>query len=162
MADFLNYIEIKSILGRVIIGGIEECVRPNSYILRLGDGGAFLQAGEEYQESKIDKGKQHRGVRISPGQSVAMRALEIVDFKRETVESIFPGYDLLALISPTTDLSREGIVASTTQVDAGYHGTLHWTVVNTSNAEQFFTYQDRILRLTIMKLSSGERPPKYM
>ena len=137
-------------------------MRPNSYILRLGDGSAFLHVSEEYQEPEIDEDKQHRDVRISPGQSVAMTALEILDFKRETVESIFPGYDLLAFISPTTDLSREGIVASTTQVDAGYHGTLHWTVVNTSNAEHFFTYQDRILRLTIMKLSSGQRPPKYI
>lgn len=153
MAEILNDVELKRVLGAVIMDGDESCIRPNSYILRLGSEGEFLSSGKEFC-----LGGDKKGIKVQPGQSAALTALEQLDFTRETVERFFPDHDLHALISPTTDLSREGIVAPTTQADAGYKGTLNWTITNTSNEERGFLYKERIYRLTILKLGAGERP----
>ena len=45
-------------------------------------------------------------------------------------------------------------------MDAGYHGTLNWTVTNTSSEERRFVYRERLYRLTIFKLGPGENPAK--
>ncbi len=156
MPMILNDKEIKKLIGSVIINGDPDSIRPNSYVLRLGSEGEFLNAGKTFE-----LGKSKKGIRISPGHSVAVTALETIDFRPETVGKFFPGCALHGLISPTTDLSREGIFAPTTQVDAGYHGTLNWTITNTSNEERRFLYGERIYRLTILKLQEGEVPLKF-
>lgn len=153
MATILNDHDLKRLCGTVILDGDESCIRPNSYILRLGPAGEFLNTGKEFEI-----GKKKKGIRIQPGHSVGVTAYETLDFGREAVHKIFPDRDLHGLLSPTTDLSREGIVAPTTQVDAGYHGTLNWTINNTSSEERRFTYKERIFRLTIFLLEEGERP----
>ena len=153
MVDILNDVELRRVLGTVIVDGDESCVRPNSYTLRLGAEGEFLNSGKEFH-----LGKQKKGIKVQPGQSVAVTALEQLDFSRETVGKFFPDHDLHAFISPTTDLSREGIVAPTTQADPGYKGTLNWTITNTSSEERRFVHQERIYRLTVLKLGDGERP----
>ena len=153
MATLLNDTEIKGLLGKVIIDGDPSCVRPNGYVLRLGSVGEFINTGKEFEI-----GSKKKGVRIQPGHSVGVTAFETVDFRRETVHQIYPGHDLHAFISPTTDLSREGIVAQSTQADAGYHGTLNWTLTNTSSEERRFVHKERIYRLTIFKLEKGETP----
>ena len=153
MATILNDEELRKLFGSVIIRGDESSIRPNSYVLRLGAVGEFLNVGKEFT-----LGKAKKGLKIPPGHSVALTAHEEIDFTRETVRSIYPDHDLHGLISPTTDLSREGLVAPTTQVDAGYHGTLNWTVTNTSNEERRFVYNERVFRLTIFKLEPGETP----
>lgn len=155
MATILNDKELRNLFGSVILHGDESSIRPNSYILRLGAVGEFLNVGKEFT-----LGKAKKGLKIPPGHSVALTAHEEIDFRRETVRSVYPDHDLHAFISPTTDLSREGLVAPTTQVDAGYHGTLNWTVTNTSNEERRFVYNERMFRLTILKLEPGETPVK--
>jgi len=155
MATILNDEELRKLIGSVIIGGDESSIRPNSYVLRLGAGGEFLNVGKEFT---LGKGK--KGLKIPPGHSVALTAHEEINFTRETVRAIYPDNDLHGIVSPTTDLSREGLVAPTTQVDAGYHGTLNWTVTNTSNEERRFVYNERVFRLTILKLEPGETPIK--
>ena len=155
MASILNDKELRKLFGSVILNGEETSIRPNSYILRLGAVGEFLNVGKEFT-----LGKKKKGLKIPPGHSVALTAHEEIDFSRETVRTIYPDHDLHAFISPTTDLSREGLVAPTTQVDAGYHGTLNWTVTNTSNEERRFVYNERMFRLTILKLEPGETPIK--
>jgi deoxycytidine triphosphate deaminase len=156
MATILNDTELKKLIGSVIIDGDPSSVRPNSYILRLGGEGEFLSAGKVFSI-----GRSKKGIRVPPGHSVALTALETIDFRPATVEKIYPGCALHALISPTTDLSREGIVAPTTQVDAGYNGTLNWTITNTSNEERRFLYGERLFRLTILKLEAGEVPVRF-
>lgn len=156
MAELLNDAEIRRILGSVIQGGDESSVRPNSYVLRLGSAGEFLTTGKEFNLGA--ESGQKKGIKVSPGQSVALTALETIDFTRETVHEQFPDCDLHAFISPTTDLQREGVVAPTTQVDAGYRGTLNWTLSNSSSEERRFTYGERLFRLAILKLGKGERP----
>lgn len=153
MATILNDGELKKLIGTVIVGGQEASIRPNSYVLRLGAEGEFLSAGKPFT-----LGKAKKGIRISAGHSVAVTALETIDFRAETVEPIYPGCALHAIISPTTDLSREGIVAPTTQVDAGYHGTLNWTITNTSSEERRYLHGENLYRLTILKLEGGEVP----
>lgn len=153
MATLLSDADLKKLIGTVILDGDASCIRPNSYILRLGEAGEFLNSGKEFE-----LGKKKKGIRVQPGHSVAVTALETVDFRRETVHKLFPDCDLHAFISPTTDLSREGIGAATTQIDAGYHGTLNWTISNTSSQERRFIFQERLFRLTIFKLAEGETP----
>lgn len=153
MATLLNDQEIKRLIGSVIVDGDTSCIRSNSYILRLGANGEFLNAQKEFV-----LGKKKKGVRVQPGHSIAVTAFETLDFRRETVRAIYPDHDLHAFVTPTTDLSREGIVASTTQVDAGYHGTLNWTLSNTSSEERRFILKEKIYRLTILKLAQGETP----
>ena len=156
MAELLNDHEIKKILGSIIKEGDEKGVRPNSYVLRLGPTGEFLTTGKEFTLGSGPKEK--KGIKVPPGQSVALTSLERIDFARATVEEHFPDCDLHALISPTTDLQREGVVAPTTQVDAGYKGTLNWTLSNSSSEERRFVYKERLFRLAIFKLAKGERP----
>ena len=156
MAQLLSDQEIRGVLGTIIKDGDPSGVRPNSYVLRLGSAGEYLTTGKEFHlgEGANDK----KGIVIPPGQSVALTAVETIDFRRETVGRHFPDCDLHALISPTTDLQREGVVAPTTQVDAGYEGTLNWTLTNSSSEERRFVYRERLFRVTILKLADGERP----
>lgn len=153
MATILNDVEIKRLIGTVIVDGDPLCIRPNAYVLRLGSKGEFLNTGKEFE-----LGQKKKGLKIQPGHSVGVTAHETLDFRRETVHKIYPGQDLHAIVSPTTDLSREGIVAPTTQVDAGFHGTLNWTFTNTSSEERRFVQKERIYRITIFKLEAGEKP----
>lgn len=153
MARILNDAELKRLLGTVIVDGDASCIRPNSYVLRLGPVGEFLNTNKEFEI-----GHKKKGLRIQPGHSVGVTSLETLDFRRETVHKLYPGQDLHAFLSPTTDLSREGIVAPATQVDAGFHGTLNWTLANTSSDERRFIHKERIYRITIFLMDKGETP----
>jgi deoxycytidine triphosphate deaminase len=155
MATMLNDAELTKLIGTVIKNGDKSCIRPNSYILRLGKKGEFLNNKRKFE---ID-GKIKRGIKVQPGHSVNLSAYEDIDFRREEIHKIFPGCDLHAFVSPTTDLSREGLMATTTQVDAGYHGTLNWTLTNTSNEEQSFIFGEGLFRLTFFKLLEQEEIP---
>jgi len=153
MPTILSDSDIKRLIGTVIIDGDPNGVRPNAYVLRLGPKGEFLNTGKDF-----DIGHGKKGLRIQPGHSVGVTAFETLDFSRDTVHKIYPNEDLHAIVSPTTDLSREGIVAPTTQVDAGFKGTLNWTFTNTSSEERKFVFKERIYRITIYRLAEGERP----
>jgi deoxycytidine triphosphate deaminase len=157
VAEILNDAELKRLIGKVIVNGDEACIRPNSYVLRLGGEGEFISTGKEF---KLAENGKKKGVKLAPGHAIGMTAMETLDFRRETVEDLFPDSDLHAFLSPTTDLSREGVVAPTTQVDAGYFGTLNWTLTNSSSIERRFTIGERIYRLTVLKLAKGERPDR--
>jgi len=152
MAILLADHDLKKLIGSIIIDGDPDCLRPNSYVLRLGGEGEFLSAGKEFE-----LGKKKKGIKVPPGHSVGVTAFETLDFRRETVEKLFPEKDLHGILSPTTDLSREGIVAPATHIDAGYRGTLNWTISNTSNEERKFLFKEKIFRLTIWLLEKGER-----
>ena len=158
MAKLLSDEDIHKILGTVIKDGDPGSVRPNSYVLRLGPAGEYLTTGKEFRLG--DGANDKKGIVVPPGQAVALTAVETIDFRRETVAPHFPDCDLHALISPTTDLQREGVAAPTTQVDAGYQGTLNWTLTNASSEERRFVYKEKLFRLTILKLGDGERPAK--
>lgn len=154
MATLLNDKNIRKLFETVILNADENCLRPNAYVLRLGGAGEFITTNKEFEIGT----PKSQGIKIQPGHSVGITALEDINFSREAVHKIFPGYDLHAILSPSTDLSREGIVAPTTQIDAGYQGTLNWTIANTSSKEAKFIYGEKIYRMTILKLEEGETP----
>jgi deoxycytidine triphosphate deaminase len=156
MARVLNDADLRKLIGKVIRGGDGESIRPNSYILRLGSEGEFLNTAKEFKLGSVKK-----GLIIPPGYSAGLTALETIDFSPATVQAVFPGCAMHAFISPTTDMSREGVVAPTTQVDAGFVGTINWTVTNTSNSERRFVFKERLFRLTILLLEEGEVPEAY-
>jgi len=156
MATILRDADLLRLIGSVIVDADSGCVRPNSYYLRLGSGGEFINTGKEFEIGD----RQKKGIRVQPGHSVGVTAFEALDFRRETVHKIFPGQDLHGFISPSTDLSREGVVAPTTQIDAGFHGTLNWTLTNSSSEERRFVFKERLFRLTIFLLGEGETPEK--
>lgn len=155
MATILNDQEIEKLLGSIIVHGEKAFIRPNSYILRIGKSGEYLNTNKKFT---IGVDEKTGGIKIPPGHSVGLTSYEDIDFTRETVHKIFPGNDLHALITPTTDLSREGIVAPATQIDAGWNGTLNWTLANTSNKERRYLYKTKVFRMTIIKLSNDEIP----
>jgi deoxycytidine triphosphate deaminase len=155
MAILLSDKELVKLMGNVIVNGDASFIRPNSYILRLGGAGEFLNANKEFE-----LGGKKKGIKVSPGHSVALTAFETIDFRRETISKIYPDNDLHAIISPTTDLSREGIVAPSTHIDSGYYGTLNWTITNSSSEERRFLFKEKIFRMVIFKLEKDERPEK--
>ena len=155
MATLLSDKDLTKLIGKVIIDGDPSYIRPNSYVLRLGKTGEFLNADKEFE-----LGNKKKGIKVSPGHSVALTAFETIDFRRETLSTIFPNNDLHAIISPTTDLSREGIVAPSTHIDSGYYGTLNWTITNTSNEERRFLLKEKLFRMVVFKLEKDERPDK--
>ena len=152
MATILNDKELKKLFGTVITDADKSCIRPNSYILRLGSNGAFINTGKGFEL------KENKGIRLNPGHAVGITALETIDFSHDTVNKIFPGCDLHGFLSPTTDLSREGLIAPSTQIDAGYKGTLNWTITNPSGKKAEFVYGEKLFRMTIVRLEKGERP----
>lgn len=153
MAKFLSDKDIRKLFGNVIVSPDKDSVRPNSYILRLGVEGEFINTGKDFK-----LGGHKRGIKIPPGHSVGVTALETLDFRRETVEKVFPGKHMHALVTPTTNLAREGVVASATQVDAGFYGTLNWTLTNTSSLERRFVVGERLYRITFVLLDENELP----
>ena len=150
----INETEIKKLIGTVIIDGSESCIRSNAYFVRLGAEGGLHKAGKEFEPSD----KKKKGITIPQGQSVGVVALESLDFRRETVQEIYPENDLCGSLWPTRELEREGIVAQATHLNAGYTGTLNWMLTNTANVERRYLYGERICRLTIYKLEKGETP----
>ena len=157
MAKILSDRDLQKLLGESIIGADSSCLRPNSYILRLGSKGEFINTEKKFEISELGR---KRGIKLQPGHAIGITSLETIDFRPETVEGIYPGCNLHGILSPTTDLSREGIMAATTQIDAGYRGTLNWTMTNNSNKETQFLYGEKIYRLTIFLLEEGEKPEK--
>lgn len=158
MAKILNDIEIKKLIdNNIIIDGSYDCVRPNAYVLRLGENGEYINI-ENKKAFNINK--QKKGFKLPPGVSAAITSFEILDFRRDIVHKLYDKCDLFAWMSPITDLSREGIVTQTTQIDVGFHGVLNWTFNNTSNIENEFLYKENLYRLTVFKLDKGEEIPE--
>ncbi len=153
MAEILSDKELETLFGTVIKDGVSAGIRPNSYVIRIGKEGAFLNTHKKFKFSD-----QKKGARLPPGQSIALTSLEEIDFREETVHKFFPGCQLHGILSPTTDWSREGVVAPTTQIDAGYNGIINWTMVNTSSGEVELLSGETFYRLTIFKLQNNEIP----
>lgn len=155
MAIILSDKEIKKLIEyKIIIDGNDDCVRPNAYMLRLGKKAEYTHIHKEF-----DISGNKSGIKLPMGNSIHITSHEKIDFRREVVHKLYPKCDLLAYMSPITDLSREGIITQTTQIDAGFYGVINWTINNTSHNENEFFYKERLYRLTIFKLENGEEIP---
>ncbi len=149
MARILPDREITSLLGKAILNGSEECVRVNSYEVRLGHKVRFDSTGEE-----LEIPADHY-LEIDPGEFVTVESLESLDFTKGT-----NGIGLFAWITPTTTMMREGFLFASTKVDVGYKGSLNWGIRNSSIKTVRLRQGERLFKLTISELDKGELPDK--
>ncbi|MBZ5569895.1 MAG: hypothetical protein LAN64_18855 [Acidobacteriia bacterium] len=152
MARVLPDREIKKLLGSAILGGSEECVRVNSYEIRLGHKARFDSTGEEVE---IPDGYY---LEIDPGDFVTVESLEKLDFSKNGLEGRPQG--MFAWITPTTTMMREGFLFASTKVDVGYKGSLNWGIRNSSIKTVRLRQGERLFKLTIMELDLAELPDK--
>jgi deoxycytidine triphosphate deaminase len=152
MSRILADREIKKLFTDVIRGGDTHCVNPNGVELRLGNRIRYMSTGEEFD---IPAG---HFVKVGPGESVIIVSLEHIDFSAAAVAKHFPGCALMALITPTTTMMREGITQAATKVDAGFVGQLNWGLRNSSYKDLILEAGERIFKLTLMLLENDEVP----
>ncbi len=155
MASVLPDREIKKLLGRAIIGGSEDCIRINSYEVRLGHKARFDSTGEEIE---IPDGCF---LEIEPGEFVTVGSLEAFDFSAEISKVLGKPNGMFAWITPTTTMMREGFLFASTKVDAGYKGNLNWGIRNSSVKTVRLQQGEHLFKLTFMELSEGEKPDKF-
>lgn len=152
MAEILPDHEIKKLIGSVLIGADEKRINPNGIELRLGEYVHFESTGED------KKLKSGNFLQVSPTENVLISSLEKLDFTREIVQNIYPNKMLMALITPTTTMMREGISQVSTKVDAGFRGVLNWGFRNSSTKKFTLQYGEPLFKLTIFLLEANESP----
>src|SRR5260370_26504611 len=104
MAKILADRDIRRLLGTVILGADDAPINPNGLEVRLGKHVLFQSTTEE---KELGPGMF---LKVLPGESVFISSLETFDFSTEAVHSVFPDCSLMALITPTTTMMREGIM----------------------------------------------------
>ena len=97
-------------------------------------------------------------LKVLPGESVTISSYERFDFTGETIDRVFPGCNLMAFITPTTTMMREGIMQSSTKVDSGWAGTLNWGLRNSSIRDFILGFGEPIFKLTFFLLEGDEIP----
>ncbi len=154
MAAVLSDRDIKRLIGSVIKAADPSLINPNGIELRLGHHARFISTGEEVE---IPPGSF---LQIRPGESIVFASLEALDFSRETVSQVFPDSMLMALITPTTTMMREGAMNVATKVDAGFVGQLNWRLRNKSYKDLILQHGESIFKLTLLLLRGDEVPEK--
>jgi deoxycytidine triphosphate deaminase len=145
MATVLPDREIRCLIGKVIINGSEDCIRVNSYEVRLGHKAHFDSTGEEVA---IPEG---HFLEIEPGDFVSVESLE----KQGKPSGVF------AWITPTTTMMREGFLFASTKVDAGYKGNLNWGIRHSSVKTIRLRQGERLFKLTLIELGPEAKPDKF-
>lgn len=154
MATILADRDVRRIIGSVLLDADDELINPNGIELRLGRQVLFHSTGEERE---LEPGTF---LKVSPGESVSIASMELIDFREETVQSMFPNCMLMGFITPTTTMMREGISQVSTKIDAGFRGVLNWGLRNGSTKDLTLRYGEPIFKLTLFLLAQGERPEK--
>ena len=152
MARILADKDIRKLLGTVIQNAEEHRINPNGIEIRLGKH-VFFQSTDEDKVLGLDM-----FLKVLPGESVIISSLERFDFTCETIDKIFPKCNLMAFITPTTTMMREGIMQSSTKVDSGWAGTLNWGLRNSSIRDFILGYGEPIFKLTFFLLEGDEVP----
>ncbi len=152
MAKILADREIRKLIGAVIQHADDARINPNGLEVRLGRHVLFQSTGEE-KELGTDM-----FLKVLPGESVLISSYETFDFRAETVHALFPGHTLMALITPTTTMMREGILQSSTKIDSGFVGALNWGIRNSSIKDFILGFGEPIFKLTIFLLDKDESP----
>jgi deoxycytidine triphosphate deaminase len=152
MARKLSDKEIENLLEDVIRGGSKDLLNPNGIELRLGDHVRYLSTSEQM---KVPPG---HFIKVRSGEMVMVNSLETLDFSKETIQKHFPGCMLMAWITPTTTMVREGIIQAATKVDAGFCGQLNWGFRNSSFKDLILQNGESIFKLTLELLEGLEIP----
>lgn len=142
MARILADKDIRKLLGTVILNADEQRINPNGIEIRLGKHVLFHSTDEEKELGP------EMFLKVVPGETVTISSYERFDFTGETISRIFPGCNLMAFITPTTTMMREGIMQSSTKVDPGWAGTLNWGLRNSSIRDFILGYGEPIFKLT--------------
>ena len=154
MATFLSDKEIAPLIGSVLINAEASLLNPNGIALRLGERILF-HSTEEQEQATLKDGQY---LKVQPGESIIFSSMEKIDFSKEAVQKHFEGAMLMALITPTTTMMREGITQTATKIDAGFQGFLNWQLRNSSATDLIIGLGEPIFKLTIFKLEGGELP----
>jgi len=152
MARILSDREIKTLLKDVIIDGDPNLISPNGIELRLGAKVRFITTNEPKEL------KEGQFLVVHPGECVLISSLERIDFSPEIIHRHFPKCSLMAMITPTTTMMREGILQSATKVDAGYFGDLNWGFRNSSHKDFIIRRGEPLFKLTLFLLEGAEVP----
>lgn len=152
LAKILADKEIRKLLGTVILDGDDRRINPNGIEIRLGKHVLF-QSTDEEKELEPDM-----FLKVTPGESVIISSYERVDFTSNVVQKVFPGCNIMAFITPTTTMMREGIMQSSTKVDPGFVGSLNWGLRNSSIRDFILGYREPIFKLTFFLLDGDEIP----
>ena len=144
--------DIKKLLGTVIENADPQRINPNGIEIRLGQHVLF-QSTDEEKELGPDM-----YLKVTPGESVTISSYEKFDFTTETIHKIFPGCNIMAFITPTTTMMREGIMQSSTKIDSGWSGKLNWGLRNSSIRDLVLGYCEPIFKLTFFLLEGDEVP----
>lgn len=152
VAKILPDREIRKMLGTVIMNADESRINPNGIEIRMGSRVLF-QSTEE--EKELSPGMY---LKVLSGETVTISSFETFNLKREIIHKVFPGCDLMALITPTTTMMREGMMQTATKVDSGWKGTLNWGVRNSSIKDFILGYGEPIFKLTFFLLEGSETP----
>lgn len=152
MAKILADKDIRKLFGTVILNADEKRLNPNGLEIRLGKYVLFQSTSEE---KELAPGTF---LRVRPGESVLISSYEDFTFTKEAIQKVFPGCDLMAFITPTTTMMREGIMQTATKVDSGWKGTLNWGLRNSSIKDFVLGFSEPIFKLTIFLLEDHEVP----
>jgi len=154
MAEILSDKQLKKIIGEVIVDGDDKLLNPNSIELRLGK---YIYFHSTDEEKILNEGDF---VQIMPGETLSFSSFETIDFSKNTVWNFFKDSSLMAFITPTTTMMREGISQVSTKIDPGFHGVLNWSLRNGSSKDLIIGYREPVFKLTIFKLMGEENPEK--
>jgi deoxycytidine triphosphate deaminase len=152
MAKILPDKEIRKLLGTVILNADENRINPNGIEIRLGTHVLFHSTDEEKEL------RPSTFLKVRPGETVTISSYETFNFTREAIHKVFPHCDLMAFVTPTTTMMREGIMQTTTKVDSGWSGTLNWGLRNSSIKDFILGHGEPIFKLTLFLLEHGEIP----
>jgi len=152
MAKLLADRDIQKLIGTVILNADEARLNPNGIEIRLGRHVSFQSTGED---KELGPGSY---LKVRPGESVLISSYEDFVFTREAIHNVFPNCDLVAFITPTTTMMREGIMQAATKVDSGWSGTLNWGLRNGSIKDFILGFGEPIFKLTVFMLEGDEVP----
>lgn len=152
MAQILADHDILSLIGKCLVHADKDCVKGNTYELRLGKRARFRNTDEgvELQDGEY--------LEVGPGETVDLTSFEVIDFRGEVVNQVFPRKALMGLLTSRTTLMREGISFTSTKIDAGFYGTLDWVFKNHDFRPVLLPYKERLVNLIIFQLEGGEKP----
>lgn len=119
MATILPDRDINRLLGSVIQDADPELINPNGIELRLGRHVLFHSTDEERELAS------GQFLKVNPGESISISSIEHINFRSPKIQELFPDCTLMAFITPTTTMMREGISQASTKIDAGFRGMLN-------------------------------------
>lgn len=152
VANILPDRDLLRLLDKCIVHSSKDCVKTNTYELRLGNKARFRNSDEAVE---LRPGEY---LEVGPGETVDLTSLEVIDFRQESVGEVFPGLALMGILTSRTTLMREGISFAPTKIDPGFYGTLDWVFKNHDFRPVMLPYGERLVNLIVFQLEAGEVP----